>query len=185
MFSRSGNTFAWHFQSLIFLLQVCIRLLSFSIWVQRGEDILKGFPTGYKTTSFLLSSDVYLGWAEHPSLWLFDSCESQDDLIPSREWQSLISIVIDYFSGCGQMFVTSAPILCSVSNWCVLCMSANKEDVQKQTRAWTGTTLLCLLCSRSVEMKPKSLHIPYAVMHTAIYYILKFETLACSLQYHP
>lgn len=147
MFSRSGNSFAWHFQSWIVLLQIYILLLSFTIWVQRSESILKVFFPPQAARQHL-SSDVYLGSAEHPSFWLFDSCESQDDLILSWVAEPYLDSNWVCFAGyAGQMFVSSSQIVCSGWNWCLLCMFANKH---KKTQAWTGATLLCLLSSMSV-----------------------------------
>lgn len=134
MFSSSGDIFARHFQSVVFLLQMRVRLSSLTIWIQRGTFISKIFPQATKsTTSFLFSSDVYLGWAEHPSLCPFDSCEFQDDLILSWVAQPYLDSNWVYTTGSGQMFVSSAPLLYIASNWCVLCVcqQINKTNKNK------------------------------------------------------
>lgn len=110
----------------------------------------------YKTVFFRFSLAVYLEPAEHPFLWLSDSCESQVDLV--LWWVAepyLDSNWVD-FVGRGRMFDSSAPVLYGVSKWFVLHMSAKENAKQKQTHVWTGTTLLCILCSRSVEMEQLS-----------------------------
>lgn len=155
------SVFAWHFQSR----NICTSNMypCFECHCLGSEKRRDRFPTSYKT-SFLLPSGVYLRWAERPSLWLFDLCESQDDLIPW--WVAELNLGSNrvYFAGSGQMFVSSAPILYGVSSWCWPPMSANKGGKQKQTQAWAGATLLCFLCSRSVEMKPSALSLYISLM---------------------
>ncbi len=163
MLSRSGNTFARHFQSMIFFTPDMNPSFKFHYLGSERWRYLKHSPTSYKTTSFF-SFDVYLGRAERPSFWPFDSCESQSDLSLSWVAAPYLDSNWVFFAASGQLFVSSALILCSASNWCVLCVSANTEDKQKLIQAWTGATLLCLLCSRSVEMKPSALSLYISLM---------------------
>lgn len=164
MFSRSGNIFARHFQSMIFLLQICIRLLSLTIWVQRGEDILNILPQATKQhlSSFPLTfisgkqSVLLSGRLIHvrPKMTLV-----------SHEWQNLISIVIECTLLALVRCLFLVPRFCVVHqiDVCCVCQQIDK-DKQKQIRAWTGATLLCLPCSRSVEMKPSALSLYISLM---------------------
>lgn len=70
---------------------------------------------------------------------------------------------------CTLQAVTDVCILCPNSLWCpsdVCCVFHHLECKQKQAEAYPGVTVMPLVCSRSVEMKSKSLHIPYSVVHS-------------------
>lgn len=85
----------------------------------------------YKTVFFLFSLGVYLEPAEHPFLWLSDSCESQVDLVLWRVAEPYLDSNWVDFVGRGQMFDSSAPVLYGVSKWFVLHMSAKEKTLNK------------------------------------------------------
>lgn len=149
---------------MVFLLQICVCRWSFTLWVQRVEDLSKGFLTSYKINISLpltiISTSFFLSvWFMGVRRWPY-SCE----------WHSLIWIVI---------------IECTLLQALVRCLFLLPQfSILDQTDVYKST-LLCILCSRSVNMKPSPLSLdtyPYTVMHTAFYYIRKVEllTAVCS-----
>ncbi len=123
---RSGNIFAWHFQSVnIFTANMYPSLMFQEVrWLN-----LKGFPPSYKITSFLFSS-VYLSSVEHPSIWLFVSCKSQDDLICRPVAELYLNCNWVYFADSVQKFVYSAPI-CMVHRIDVCCVCQQIKSINK------------------------------------------------------
>lgn len=156
MFSRSGNSFAWHFQSWIVLLQIYILLLSFTIWVQRSESILKVFFPPQAARQHL-SSDVYLGSAEHPSFLIHVSPKMT---LFSREWQSLILIVIE--CALQAMLVRCLfllPRLCVVDeiDVCCVCLQINTKKLKPEQEPHYCVFFLLCPCRWSHQ---QSLRIP-------------------------
>lgn len=94
---------------------------------------LKRSPSSYKTTSFLFSSDVYLGRAERPSFWLFDSCESQDDRSLLWVAEPYLDSNWVYFAGSGQMFFVLLTRFCVVHqiDVCSVCQQIEKINKNK------------------------------------------------------
>lgn len=109
------NIFAWRF------LSANISTLSFMSHCVGSERC------SYKTVFFLFSLGVYLEPAEHPFLWLSDSCQSQVDLVLWRVAEPYLDSNWVDFVGRGQMFDSSAPVLYGVSKWFVLHMSAKEK----------------------------------------------------------